>query len=158
MDLDKFLGESFVPRTATIEVPELSVFFAEGEATEWTVKGLTAAELARANQAAERGQDNVRALVEAMAGTGDKAEALRKTLGISEKDVPGDISRRIELLTAGSVSPALGQSRRDVAVKLGETFPTVFYQLTNKILSLTGEGSELGKLKPSGSSKKSETQ
>lgn len=158
MDLDKFLNESLAPRTATIEVPELAVFFAEGEATEWVVKGLTAAELARANQAAERGQENVRALVEAMAGTGDKAEALRKTLGISEKDVPGDVSRRIELLTSGSVSPPLGQSRRDVAVKLGEAFPTVFYQLTNKILSLTGEGAELGKLKPSGSSKKSETQ
>jgi hypothetical protein len=38
---------------------------------------------------------------------------------------------------------------RDVAVKLTDTDPTLFYELTNKILSLTGSGKELGKPKRS---------
>jgi len=37
-----------------------------------------------------------------------------------------------------------------VAVKLAETFPTVFYQLTNAITNLTGQGAEVGKPKRSG--------
>ena len=154
MDLQKFLNESLSSRTATIEVPELKTFFGGEDSPEWVIKGLTAAELGRANVAADRGQENLKALVEAMAGSGDKAEALRKTMGISEEEIPADVSRRIELLTAGSVEPKLGQDNREVAVKLAETFPTVFYNLTNQILSLTGQGAEVGKRKRSGKTAK----
>jgi hypothetical protein len=85
-----------------------------------------------------------------MAGDGDKAAQIRKAFGLGDDDVPQNISYRIELLAAGSVSPALGAENRDVAVKLAETFPTVFYDLTNKILNLTGQGAVLGKPKRSG--------
>lgn len=153
MDLGKFLDAELSLRTTSVEVPELSDFFGD-EKPVWTVKGLTAAELGRANQAADRGTENVKALVEAMAGSGDKAEALRRTMGISQTEVPADVSRRIELLVAGSVEPKLGIEQRDVAVKLAETFPTIFYNLTNQILSLTGQGAELGKRKPSGKTQK----
>jgi len=156
MDVQKFLNSALSSRTATIQVPELAAFFEDDATPEWVVRGLTAAELGRASEAAERGQENLKALVEAMAGSGDKAEALRKVIGVSESDVPSDVSRRIEMLTAGSVSPVLGTENRDVAVKLAETFPTVFYNLTNKILALTGQGCELGKPKPSGKTPKSE--
>jgi hypothetical protein len=105
---------------------------------------------------ADRGQENIKALVEAMAGKGDKASALRKTLGIADGEVPPDVSRRIEMLAVGSVKPELGMDNRDVAVKLAESFPTVFYNLTNRILSLTGQGAEVGKPKPSGKAAKSE--
>lgn len=154
MNLQKFLNESFVPRTATIEVPELAEYFADSEPAEWIVRGLTAAELARANLAAEHGAENARALIEAFAGSGDKAAAIKKAAGIDDAEVPGDVSRRIEMLTAGSVSPVLGNENRDGAVRLAETFPTVFYNLTNKILSLTGQGSEVGKRKRSGTAVK----
>lgn len=150
MDLQKFLNAALAPRQTDMPVPELQAWFGEGQSATWTVRGLTVAELARANQAAERGLDNVRAMVEAMAGDGDKAAAIRQAMGLSDEDVPADISRRIEMLAAGSVEPALGADNRDVAVKLGETFPTVFYQLTNEIISLTGQGAELGKPKRSG--------
>ena len=73
-----------------------------------------------------------------------------KAMGLASEDVPGDISRRIEMLAAGSVAPQLGADNRDVAVKLAENFPTVFYQLSNAILSLTGQGAEPGKPKRSG--------
>lgn len=154
MDLQRFLNESFSHREETVQVPELQEWFGE-EKAEWTVRSLTASELAVAKNASERG-DNIKALVEAMAGKGDKASALRKTLGIDDSEVPADISRRIELLSAGSVSPSLGQDNRDVAVKLAEHYPTIFYNLTTLILSLTGKGSEVGKPKPSGKAEKSE--
>lgn len=149
MDLQKFLNAALRPREASIEVPELAEWFGEGEPVAWVVRGLTAAELGRANQAAERGLENVRALVAAMAGEGDKASAIRSAMGLSDEDVPADVSRRIEMLTAGSVSPELGSMNRDVAVRLAEAFPTVFYNLTNNILTLTGQGAELGKPKRS---------
>lgn len=155
MDLQKFLNDSLSARTEIIPVPELQEWFGDAK-PEWTVRGLTAAELGAANLSADQGQENVRALVEAMAGKGDKATALRKTLGLTEGEVPPDVSRRIEVLTLGSVDPKLGMDNRDVSVKLAEAFPTVFYNLTNRIFSLTGQGSEVGKRKPSGKTEKSE--
>jgi hypothetical protein len=147
MDLQKFLQASFVAREAEVPVPpELAQFFGKV----WKVRGLTAAELARSRDASER-EDNLKALVSAMAGAGDKAEAIRASMGLSNDDVPADISRRIEMLASGSVEPKLGAENRDVAVKLAETHATLFYELTNKILNLTGSGAELGK--PKGSTK-----
>jgi len=153
MDFDKFLNASLAMREATIPVPELKEFFA-ADKPEWTVRGLTAAELARANDAAEAGQ-SINDLVEALA-KGEKADAIRKLAGVPGKDVPKDVSRRIQMLVSGSVSPLLDEETRDVAVKLAETFPTVFFNLTNKIVNLTGEGAEMGKRKPSGKTPKSE--
>lgn len=150
LDIQKFLNAALQPRQQELAVPELQDWFPKGGKAEWTVRGLTAAELARANLAAESGLDNVRAMVAAMAGDGDKAGAIRKAMGLASEDVPGDISRRIEMLAAGSVAPQLGADNRDVAVKLAENFPTVFYQLSNAILSLTGQGAEPGKPKRSG--------
>ena len=85
-----------------------------------------------------------------MAGDGDKAVQIRKAFGLGDDDVPRDVSYRIEMLVAGSVSPKLGADNRDVAVKLAEAFPTIFYDLSNKVLNLTGQGAVLGKQKRSG--------
>lgn len=150
MDIQKFVNAQLSHREQSIDVPELAEFFAEGEKPVWVVRGLTGAELGRCNQAADNRQEITRALIAAMAGDGDKATALRNALGVSEDEVPQDVSRRIELLTAGSVSPLLGQDNRDVVVKLAETFPVTFYSLSSAVLSLTGQGAELGKPKPSG--------
>lgn len=151
MNLQRFLSAALAPRQLEVDVPELAgVLFDDGEKPVWTVRGLTAAELGRAKQASEEGLDTVKALVEAMAGDGDKAAQIRKAFGLGDDDVPQNISYRIELLAAGSVSPALGTENRDVAVKLAEAFPTVFYDLTNKVLTLTGQGAVLGKPKRSG--------
>ena len=149
MDLQKFLLAPLAPRQSALDVPELAAWFGKEPAV-WTVRGLTAAELSRANQAADRGLDNARAMVAALAGDGDKAATIRAAIGLSNDDVPGDISRRIEMLAAGSVAPLLGSDNRDVAVKLAEAFPTTFYQLTNAITNMTGQGAEVGKPKRSG--------
>lgn len=151
LDLQKFLNAALQPRQQTIDVPELHAWFATGSAATWIVRSLTSSELARANQAAETGMENVRAMIAALAGTGtDKSGAIRQAMGLSDEDVPADVSRRIEMLTAGSVEPALGANQRDVAVRLAETFPGVFYRLTNAIINLTGQGAEPGKPKRSG--------
>lgn len=149
MDLQKFLSAALVPRQTTLEVPELAAWFGDKPPV-WTVRGLSAAELSRANEASAHGLDNARAMVAALAGDGDKAAAIRRGLGLSDEDVPTDVSRRIEMLSAGSVLPELGPNNREVAVKLAEAFPTTFYQLTNAITNLTGQGSEVGKPQRSG--------
>jgi len=151
LDIQRFLSASFAAREKAVDVPELADWFAPDKPAQWVVRGLTAAELGRVNQAAEAGLENVRAMIEALAGAGtNKAGAIRQAMGLSTDDVPADVSRRIEMLAIGSVSPALGEAQRDVAVKLSEAFPTKFYALTNHIINLTGQGAELGKPKRSG--------
>lgn len=151
MNLQRFLSAALAPREVSTDTPELlGTLFEEGEKPVWTVRGLSAAELGRAKQASEEGLETVKALVQAMAGEGDKAAQIRKAFGLGDDDVPQNISYRIEVLAAGSVSPKLGAENRDVAVKLAETFPTTFYDLTNKVLNLTGQGAVLGKPKRSG--------
>ena len=150
LDIQKFLNASLRARECVIDVPELAAWFAKADKPAWTVRGLTASEMSRANAAAETGLDNVRAMVAALAGDGDKAAAIRQAMGLGTEDVPGDVSRRIEMLAAGSVAPVLGADGRDVVVKLAETFPTTFYQLTNAIINMTGQGAELGKPSRSG--------
>jgi len=150
MDLDKFLNAALVPRQAEVDVPELAgVLFGADEKPVWVVRGLTSNEIAHANAAGER-SDSLKALVTAMAGEGDKAAAIRGAMGLTDGEVHPSVSRGIELLTAGSVSPALGQDKRDVAVKLAEGYPALFYRLTRKIDELSGLGAELGKRKRSG--------
>lgn len=155
MDVDRFLSETLAPRQESIKVPALSAFFEKGEKPVWVVRGLTAHELGRAKQASERRSEDLKALVEALVGKGDKAQALRKQLGLDEGETPEDVTYRIEQLVAGSVDPPIGPDRRDIAVKLAEAFPGIFYLLTNRIQSLTGQGAELGKPKPSGRTTKS---
>lgn len=151
MNLQRFLSAALAPRQLEVQTPELTgVLFDDAEKPVWIVRGLTAAELGRAKQSSEEGLDTVKALVQAMAGDGDKAAQIRKAFGLGDDDVPQNISYRIEVLAAGSVSPVLGTENRDVAVKLAETFPTIFYDLTNQILNLTGQGAVLGKPKRSG--------
>jgi hypothetical protein len=151
LDVQAFLAATLQPRQESVPVPELAHWLQPGAEAVWVVRGLTAAELSRADAAAANGLANVRALVSALAGDGtDKAHAFRQALGLSNEDVPADISRRIEMLAAGSVSPVLGPDNRDVAVKMAEQYAGRFYQLTNTIVNLTGQGAELGKPKRSG--------
>jgi hypothetical protein len=151
MDIAKFIADPLSPRTATIPVPELQSYFAKDEKPEWTVRGLSGVELGRIKQSvSSAAQETTKALIAVAVGEGDKAEALRKAMGISKEDTPEDIAYRIGVLVAGSVSPEIGDDNRDVAVKLAEAFPTIFYTLTTKILALTGQGNEVGKPKRSG--------
>ena len=154
MDVNKFLTQAYSARTEDVQVPELAQFFADDEEAVWTIRGLTSAELAKTKDAHDRA-DTMRAMLGAMASGEEKGEAIANMMGLIDEDVPEDINRRIESLVIGSVSPELSSDARDVVVKLSETHPVTFYNLTNKIDSLTGQGHEPGKRKPSGQKKRS---
>lgn len=147
-DSERFKNTTFCDRTGTVELKGLAEFFGEGEKAEFVVRGLTAVELGRANEASARERD-VAAVVEAIASPDkqEKVEAIRELLGVSD-EVPTDTAKRHELLVLGSVSPEIDH---ELAVLLAERYPIEFYQLTNKISQLTGLGRVPGKQNGSGS-------
>lgn len=142
---DKFERASFEARRTRVPVAALAMFFDEGEAPEWEVRGLSATELHRAIEAGRR-QGSIDSIVKAIAANGDQASAVRRALGLS-KDTPGEIAKRLEMLVLGSVAPAVTLPQ---AVKLAEAFPVDFLSLTNEITELTGKGFDL--VKPSAAS------
>jgi hypothetical protein len=146
-DAKKFLKTKWQPRTEDYPVPDLAAFFPEGTPAVWLVRGLTGQELGRAAEAADRNK-SVAAILEGLvsADMKEKAESVRNLLGIGG-DAPADIAKRIEHLTLGSVDPPCTQ---ELAVRLCEVFPIEFYQLTNKIMELSGKGQMPGKPQPSG--------
>ncbi len=137
---EKFERAKLEPRRAKVQVPALAAFFDEGETPEWEVRGLTSVELHKAIEAKNR-QGSIESIVKAIAANQDQAGAVRKALGLT-KDTPGEIAKRLEMLTLGSVSPAISLP---VAVKLAEAFPIEFLSLTNEISELTGKGAEMVK-------------
>lgn len=138
-DADKFMAAQFKPREVNITLPSLASFFPPGEEPVFTVRGLTGSELARVNEAVDRGKV-LSAIVEGvMTGTRQAAvDSVRSMIGLDDA-VPGEAVRRIELLIEGSVTPKLD---RPTIVKLLGVFPVEVYQLTNEIIKLTGLGHE----------------
>ena len=148
-DSKAFLQTQFQPRTKDVRVPELGRFFPGGEPV-WTVRSLTAAEIARAREANEK-RNVANALTEALTepGQSEKVRAIRNVLGHGD-EVPNDVCYRHELLALGSVDP---KCPMDLAVRLAENFAVVFYLLTNTILELTNQGAETAEKKPAPSGK-----
>jgi hypothetical protein len=144
---EKFDQSQFQERTTEVPVPELSEFFDKEDKLIWTVRGLTGHELAKVNEAIRLNKDIDSILSGITSETqSEKIEAVKESLGLTD-NTPGDLVRRIAALKNASVDPVTSQ---EMAVKLADTFPTIFYLLTNKIFELTGEGKMLGELKASG--------
>ena len=133
-------------------VPDLQAFFPEGAKAVWTVRGLTGQEVGWAAEAADRNK-TIGAILEGLTAEAakDKAEALKDLLGIGG-NTSADIAKRLEHLTVGSVDP---KCTLDLAVRICEVFPIEFYQITNTIMLLTGQGQMPGKQPPSGETPKS---
>jgi hypothetical protein len=142
---DKFQRAAFAPRTETVEISAMAEFFGPEEKPEFTVRGLTASELHKAMEAGARNKQ-VDAVVKALSTSADKIAAIRAAIGLSA-DTPGEIAKRIEMLVAGCISPKIDHA---IAVKLAEVFPVEFYDLSNRITTLTGMGST--RVKPPASS------
>jgi hypothetical protein len=164
----QYMKTKFQLRTEEVPVPELAVFFCTDEELAvyprdangypaipaekrkqavWKVRGLTGQELGRANEAATRNKQAV-AILEALASKSSKetTAAAMEMLGIGAA-APADVAKRIEHLVVGSVDPVCTQ---ELAVKLCETKPIEFWDLTNAIVKLTGLGQMPGKPEPSG--------
>lgn len=144
-DLERFRAAQLGPREASVAVPDLAHWF-DGDPV-WRVRGLTGEEIARSNEASQR-HETIASAVEALAAAsgGDKAGALSELIGYSG-NVPADLAKRFDHLVFGSVEPRID---REIAVRLFRDYPVVAYQLTNRILELTGLGPDLGKSRPSG--------
>lgn len=151
-DTKKFLKEKFVPRTEDVPVPDMKVWFVEGEKPVWTVRGMTGQELGRASEAAERNK-SIGAILEGLLAqeSKEKTHAVKELLGMAG-GTPPDIAKRIEWLIMASVQPVC---TLDLALKVCEVFPIEFFQITNVIMQLTGRGQVPGKQKPSGAIPKS---
>lgn len=147
-DLNRFRQAALAPRQASVPVPDLRYFFSEGEEPVWIVRGLTGEEIARANESNQRSgliAAAVQALANAASAKSDRVESLQTLIGYGT-DVPIDLAKRFDHLTWCSVDPVID---RDMAVRLFASYPIVAYQLTNRILELTGEGPDVGKSPPS---------
>lgn len=140
-DANRFDQAEFKPRTKRVPVPGLAAFFSGDGPAEWEVRGLTASEIHRAQEAKQR-QDMQKTVVEALASSGEKAKELRKSLGLDDKATPGEIAKRQQMLAIGSVCPAIDEA---ASVKLSESFPIEFLNLTHAITELTGQGFDLVK-------------
>lgn len=149
MNLDKFVNTPARPRTKEVPVPELAGWglYDDGEPLIWTVRSLSGLEFFRCAQAQHEAIQRVhQALAKALAGSEDAVSELRD----AAEQTPGEFSKKIEMLVAASVSPAIDAAHREVVVKLSEQFPAVFFRLVSEVETLFVQGSELGKPKPSG--------
>ncbi len=156
-DVKKFGKAKFEPRTEIVAVtsPALTAFFSDGDRPEFTVRAITGEEMARVNDATSK-QKNLAAVVEALAGQAqaEKVSALRESLGLSDDDLPADLARRIEMLRLGCVSPELDLQ---TAAKIFRVAHVDGYNLSNKILVLSGQGLLVGEPKASGAKKTSDS-
>ena len=137
-----FLQANWQHRTQEVAVPELAAWFGDGEPAVFVVRSLTANEVARANAAAQAHRREA-ALAEALT-SGSKSEivgAVQAALGRGP-DLDPDIPRRMEMLVAGCVSPTVDL---EFARLLQEHHGVILFNLTNVILSLTGQGSDVEK-------------
>ena len=154
MDLKALEKAALRHRTAVVAVPQLADvpgLYADGEAAEWTVRGLSGQELGWVNEGQSRTEE-LRALVLALSGSGaeEKAAAVREFLGLDSDKVPPSVRRQVDILCLGSVNPAIGDENRQLVLVLATHYPGTFLKLVNKIEELTGLGSEPGKPKGSG--------
>lgn len=145
-DTSKFQKQEFSYRIRSVKVEALTAFFEENEDPLWEVRGLSVDEIYKSNEAAANAK-MLEGIIEGLAGSKTEiAEAIKKLTG-QDSNVSDQTSKRLQQLTFGSVNPKISLEN---AVKLAETFPIEFMDLTNEILKLTGLGKVLGKPKPCG--------
>lgn len=151
-DTRGFSKSTFEARTDKVRVDDMGEWFEEGDDTVFVVRGLDGYEMARVREQVENNKSTSE-IVEAVAGSmgQEKMEALREWLGVSTS-VPNELVRRMEMLVHGSVDPDLDhETVKLVAVR----YPIEFYNLTDKILNLTGLGHQPIKKKGSGTTQES---
>lgn len=133
-------------RTEDVKVPELKDFFGEGEDPVWTVRNLTAAEIAKVELTGQN-TEKMRAILEGI--TSDKpkeiADAIKGLAGVSD-DLEPEFRKHLTRLEIASVNPKIN---RQVAVKLAEVSSTAFYRIIASIKDLSGKGAVMGKLQAS---------
>ena len=156
-DLAAFRKAKFQPREQVVPLAGLTAggfggYDGEGGAAQpvpvvFKVRGLTADELARADQEADNSKLLVK-VAERLAGSeAEKAQALLDGLGLGD-DTPQALAKKLAHVQMAVVEPQL--KIQDV-VRIADAYPTDFLELSRQIYSLTGQGKVAQvKRKPSG--------
>jgi hypothetical protein len=157
LDTKKLKTTKFKDRTEEIKVEQLKSFFPKGEKAIWKIRSITGEEMYFVRAAVERSRNIEDLLSQLVSGTSkEKADAAIKVLGLDEKELPEDYVRRLHILRYGSADPDLRDDVEgpEICKKIAEAHPTLFDQLTNRIMQITGLG-KLGESNASGIKKKS---
>lgn len=154
-DSKKFSQAKFQPRTKAVAVPDLAPWFPSKEKAVWVVRGLTGKEIGMTKEAAAKNK-SVAGIIEMLKSVKvtDQTDALQAIMNLGTKSTPDNIAERLDQLVTGSVDP---KCDLELAIKICERFPVDFFNLTNKILELTGKGMEPGEPKGSGKKQMSES-
>lgn len=152
-NVDKFTKEKFAYRQETISdgLEVLAPWFDGKGPVSWTVRGLNAAEISKAENLARGGREQLEKAVTLLINSPNKAKA--EDVAVISEGLDFMTHWRIELLAIGSVDPEI-----DVRTsrKLSDAFPTEFRRLADTVLGLSGRGQVTEeKSKPSGSEKTS---
>lgn len=146
LDLNRFKKTEFTPRETDFTLGALKeAGFGDGKVR---IRGLTAAELAQAEEESDRSKVLI-GVAEKLAGTSkEKLAGLLDGLGLGSDQVPQALAKKICHVRTAVIDPEMGM---DDVVKLAETFPIEFGQLAHAIYDLTGKGQVAQvKRKPSG--------
>jgi len=149
-DLDALKKAEIEARTSEVRAEALQGFFEEREEPIFRVRGLYGREMALVREAMDRHanmQDVVNALSTADQGTQDRIEAIREALGVSTT-LPNELVRRIETMKYGTVDPEIDE---EGAKRIAKGWPIAFFNITEEILRLTGQGAQ--EVKKNGSSR-----
>jgi hypothetical protein len=145
-DLKAFEKTKFESRTADVPVPELKDFFDEEEEAVWTVRNLTASEIAKVEMSGQN-VEKMKAILEGI--TSDKpadiANSIKELAGVSN-DLEPEFRKHLTRLELASVNPKI---TRQIAVKLADVSGSAFYRIIAQIKELSGKGAVMGKLQAS---------
>lgn len=153
-DLKKFSATNFVPRTASVPVPDMAAFFGDDpKKAVWKIRGLTGQEVGKCRETVEKNK-KLSAVLEGIA-----SEVPTKVKSAISDFVGGDrvadeVARRMEMVAIGSVDPKIDM---EIAIKLCKVYPIEFWTIASRIDQLTAAGHIPGKARPSGKTPKSGT-
>jgi len=125
---------------ATVDVPELARFFAEGAKPVWQVRGLKGSEWAKAEAAKRNKKDEVVAQMVAKVQTDAPAKEMADSILAALGEGPGvdpDLIKNRHVMLAGSVSPRLTYKQ---VKKFSDMYFVPFCRIVAKIMELSGRG------------------
>lgn len=151
-DTKGFMSVAFERRQQDFKVPQLKDWFEKGSKAVWKIQSLSGAEIGKADEAAGNETLTGQLFNSMMSANSPEVVAKVKELVGRSTDKPKQIARRIYHLQYGAVDPAC---TLEMAVRICDHYPILFLDITNAILTLSGQGSVApGKSKPSGTTKK----
>ncbi len=142
------LNQELSPRMAEVECNELKELYDPPPAEDLIVKvrGLLGNDIAKVGEVRDSPKF-VEMLSDALATKNGKqgSDAVRSLLGIFDDKLHPDLRYRVEVIVKGTIEPNIDYP---LAAKMATDFYVVFNRLSEKILELTGLGSQVKKSSP----------